>query len=106
MAKDSNAHERMAAVVAATDAGLTKLARLNGRVQRLLAARAKCAARLEAHPKDRRAPAWARKLAEFDQSLANFQKFGQETPPTGNRVGVDIDVPKGTFKITEHAPEG
>ena len=47
-----------------------------------------------------------RKLAEFEQSLANFQKYGQETPPTGNKASVEIDVPAGTFKITEHVPEG
>ena len=45
-----------------------------------------------------------RKVAEYDASLANFQKHGQETSPTGNRASVKIDVPKGTFKITDHAP--
>ncbi len=47
-----------------------------------------------------------RKIAEFDQSLANFQRFGSEAPPTGNAVSVNIDVPKGTFTIESHAPEG
>ena len=47
-----------------------------------------------------------RRLAEYDESLASFQKHGQETPPTGHPVGVEINVPLGTFKITEHAPEG
>lgn len=46
-----------------------------------------------------------RKVAEYDQSLANIEKHGQETLPTGNPVSVEIDVPKGTFKITAHAPE-
>lgn len=80
--------------------------RLNGRIQRLLDARAKCVSRLDAHPKNARAAGWKRKLAEFDQSLANFQKYGQEAPPTGNRVGVDIDVPKGTFSVKAFVPEG
>ena len=79
--------------------------RMNGRIQRLLDARAKCAAYLKAAPKHPRAKVWKRKIAEYDQSLANFQKYGQETPPTGNKASVNINVPKGTFKITEHTPQ-
>jgi len=80
--------------------------RMSARIQRLLAARTKFADRLEADPENPRAAVWARKLAEYDESLANFQKYGQETPPNGKPVGVEIDVPAGTFKITEHVPEG
>ncbi len=79
--------------------------RMEGRIQRLLDARAKCATYLENAPKHPRTVVWKRKMAEYDKSLACFQKHGQETPPNGKPVGVNIDVPKGTFKITEHAPE-
>ncbi len=78
--------------------------RMEGRIQRLLDARAKAAASLEAYPKHPRVATWKRNMAAYDVSLANFQKYGQETVPTGNPVGVNIDVPKGTFKIIEHAP--
>ncbi len=78
--------------------------RLNGRVQRLLDARAKMLARLEGAPKHERASIWKRKIKEYDVSLANFQEYGQETPPTNNPVGVNIDVPKGTFKVVDHSP--
>ena len=80
--------------------------RMNGRVRRLLDARAKCAGRLGAAPKSARASVWKRKFKEYDASLANIQKYGEETAPSGKPVSVKIDVPKGTFKITEHAPEG
>ncbi len=78
--------------------------RMEGRIQRLLDARKKFADRLKTDSKHPRAVVWKRKMAAYDISLANFQKYGQETAPTGNPVGVNIDVPKGTFKITEHAP--
>ena len=80
--------------------------RMSGRIQQLLDARTKFAARLEADPENPRVAIWVRKIAGYDLSLANFQKHGQETPPTGNKASVEIDVPKGTFKITEHVPEG
>lgn len=80
--------------------------RMHARIQRLLDARAKFTARLETNPENPRAADWERKIAEYDVSLVNFQKHSQETPPTGKPVGVEIDVPKGTFKITEHVPEG
>ncbi len=80
--------------------------RMHLRIQRLLDARAKCTGKLEADPEGPRAEVWARKIAEYDESLANFQAYGQETPPNGKPVGVEIDVPAGTFKITEHVPEG
>jgi hypothetical protein len=78
--------------------------RMEGRIQRLLDARAKCEAKLKAYPKHPRAATWKRKKAEYDVSLANFQKYGQEEKPNGKPIGVQIDVPAGTFKITEHAP--
>jgi hypothetical protein len=78
--------------------------RMEGRIQRLLDARAKCVAYLKANPKHPRAVIWKRKKAEYDVSLANFQEYGQETKPNGKPIGVQIDVPAGTFKITDHAP--
>ncbi len=78
--------------------------RLEGRVQRLLDARAKMLARLEGAPKHAKASAWKVKLKAYDTSMANFQEYGQETVPTNNPVGVSIDVPKGTFKIVDHSP--
>ncbi len=109
--------------------------RMNGRIQGLLDARAKCVAKIAAAPgiikefKRRAAlalddPDFAdeleaeagisgrrlkarnlkRKLAQYDASLANFQRYGQENVPNGRPVGVSIDVPGGTFKITDHAP--
>lgn len=110
--------------------------RISGRIQRILDARAKTVERLDAisavtdeikrrAAEDKGDPEFIRlraaaalarfallsytlplKIAGFDKSLSNFQKYGQAKPPTGNPVGVEIDVPAGTFKITNHAPEG
>jgi hypothetical protein len=101
--------------------------RIAGRVERILAARVVAARKLVAIPQPAAVVASGlddlevaaavasgklrtrnleRKIAQFDRSLANFQKFGSEAPPTDNPVSVDIDVPKGSFNIKSHAPEG
>ncbi len=84
--------------------------RIEGRIQHLLDKRKACELRLKGNG-DEILPAvspqsdrLAAKVAQIDVSLANFQKYGQETVPTGNPVGVSIDVPAGTFKIVEKAP--
>ena len=78
--------------------------RIAGRIQRLMDARKKFVDRLEANSKHERASMWKRKIGEYDVSLANFQKYGQEKPPTGNLVSVNIDVPKHTFEIKGMVP--
>ena len=110
--------------------------RMEGRIQRLLDARAGAMAKMASLPaaiKDLKrrgalkpdAPEYAdelfvaakvsgmmlkhrnleKKVADIDLSFANLEKYGQEAKPTGNPVGVQIDVPAGTFKIKAHAPE-
>jgi hypothetical protein len=81
--------------------------RILERVQRLLDHRKKLERNLEAggsdHPK---AKAWLAKLAEVEESLANFQRYGQERPPSGNVRGVDIHPETHKISIVKHGPGG
>lgn len=42
---------------------------------------------------------YEKKLAEYEQSLANFRDFGQETAPGGEPSGAKIGVPLGKFNL-------
>ncbi len=78
--------------------------RMLGRARRLLDARKKLLARLQAQPKHRLAKTWRAKIAEYDRSLANIQKFGQENQPTDGNTGVEIDVELGTISLAVKTP--
>ncbi len=81
--------------------------RVEGRIQRLLDARAKLMAKMELHNENREAMVgWEKRLAEYNDSLFTFQKYGKEFTPSGNAVSINIDVPKGTFTITAPVPGG
>ena len=47
------------------------------------------------HPKIEK---WKIKLKEYETSLQNFDKYGQEKPP-GPKAGVSIDVPLGRLGL-------
>lgn len=65
-----------------------------GRIKNLMGAAQKMKMRLEKSPKHPHAPRWQKAMEQYMDSLENFKKYGQEKPPTGNPVGVDINVPK------------
>ena len=79
--------------------------RNQGRVYRLVAARAKLLDRLGAHPDHDRAPRWKAKIAEYEESLRNFHKVGQEARPTG-RTAITIAGPLDGRVIADTAPGG
>lgn len=72
-------------------------------MDRLVAARAKLLSRLETNPEHELASRWETKIAEYEESLRNFQRYGQEVRPTG-RPAVVIDVPLDELGITAHEP--
>ena len=55
-------------------------------------------AKIKAWPDHRKIEIWRSKLKEYEVSLQNFQKYGQETPP-GPKAGVKIDVPLGRLGL-------
>ena len=75
-----------------------------GRVTRLNHAKAKLADKLKLYPRHANAPAWRARIKEFDASIANFAKHGQETAPTGRPVGVSIDVGTDKIRLTDLVP--
>ena len=70
----------------------------------MLDARARLVEKLESDPGNPKAPLWLTKIAEYEKSLSNFEQFGQEDHPTGNKVSVNIDVPAGKFTVESHEP--
>lgn len=73
------------------------------RAERIVEAAKRISGLLDADPNSVKAPRWRRRLAEYQESLENLQKFGTETPPPEAGV-VEIDVPAGVFKLAAKAP--
>ena len=84
---------------------MASLERNQGRVDRLVGARAKLLGRLESYPSDK-VDKMKVKIAEYEQSLRNFHEFGQEKPPSGKPTGVDLNVPLDEIGIVAKTPEG
>lgn len=72
--------------------------RAEQRAQRLLEAHERLAKKLEAEPTSLKAEAWRRKLAGYETSLENLQKFGSENLPSQNK-GLDIQMPAKRFSL-------
>ncbi len=45
-----------------------------------------------------------RKVGQYDASIENFRKYGQETVPTGNRESVVIDVKTDQISVEDREP--
>lgn len=73
------------------------------RAERLVEAAESLNERIEAEPNSPKVGRWRRRLAEYQESLDNLQKFGMENPPPDAGV-VEIDVPATTFRHAKHAP--
>ncbi len=76
---------------------------IKSKVERLLLARAKVLSRLKNPPAGKEDALKAR-LAEYDQTIKNWQDYGQPTPPSTAPVSVSIDVPKGTVTVEAREP--
>lgn len=74
------------------------------RVDRIVANYERIKAKIKAMPNDPRVPRWKKRLAEYDESLRNWDEFGQETKPVGT-PGVEINVPLGRLGIKSNQPQ-
>lgn len=77
------------------------MSRVEARVANLLAAHAKLVAKVQASPKDPKAPAWKARCLEYEASLKSLKETGKEAPQA-KPVGVNIEVPVSGFKIEGH----
>lgn len=68
------------------------------RVDRIAENYERIKAKIAANPDDPRVSAWKKRLEEYETSLQNWDKFKQETEPTGT-PGVEINVPLGRLGI-------
>ena len=78
--------------------------RLQGRVGRIALAMEKLERLMGDNPDSPKQEAWTRKWNEFATSLSNIQEFGKERAPTGNPVGVKIDVPVDFMELKSFEP--
>lgn len=67
---------------------------MSTRVARLHAALTKAQAKLKKAKGAEAKKRYTDQIMQYTASLANIEEFGEETPPTGNPVGVEIGVPK------------
>ena len=80
--------------------------RIQGRVDCITAQMHKLDTQMKADPKSPKHARRKKKWNEFVTSLKNIQEFGRERMPTGNPVGVTIDVPLGFLKLKTLTPGG
>ena len=68
------------------------------RVDRLVEHYERLQAKIQAKPDHPKIERWKIRLKEYETSLRNWDKFGQEKPP-GPKAGVTIDVPLGRLGL-------
>lgn len=85
---------------------MADIERNQARADRIVAARRKLLDRLEADSEHKLAERWRGKVAEYEESLRNFHKFGQEAKPTGRTTVVDIGVPLAELGIKSQTTGG
>lgn len=68
------------------------------RVDRLTAAYERLQDRIAREPDHPKRDLWIKRCAEYQESARNFDKYQQETPPSG-KPGVTVEVPLGRFHL-------
>jgi len=69
------------------------------RVNRIVDALDSLEKRIASDPEHPKIELLENRASQYRESLVNFAKYKQETPPTGNKPGVILEVPLGRFGL-------